>query len=57
VTDLSVNLILQNNNCAFFEEQRDYEASMLKRYNIIILCVAVTVACSLIGLIVAIALK
>lgn len=44
-------------NCAFFREQRDYEAAMVKKYNIIILCIAVAVAVALIGLIISIAIN
>lgn len=55
--DLAVNALTAGDNCAFFKNQRDYEAAMLKRINLVIFAVILTVAMSLIGLIISIAVK
>lgn len=53
---LTVDLV-GSDNCAFYAEQRDYEQVMLRRYNTIILCISITVAASLVGLIIAVAVQ
>lgn len=57
VQDLGVVDFAAGDNCAFFKKQRDYEASMLKKVNWVVLAVVVTVAASLIGLIISIAIS
>lgn len=52
---LDLGALKAGDNCAFFHEQRDYEASMVRKYNVIILCIAIAVAAALIGLIISIA--
>lgn len=54
---LSIDALETGKNCEFYEEQRDYEASMVKKFDLIVLTVAVAVAASLVGLIIAIAIS
>lgn len=57
MTDQLIETLKAGNNCEFFKQMRDYEASMKKRLDAVIFAVVLTVATSLIGLIVGIAIK
>lgn len=57
MSDLNIEALEQGNNCEFFAEQRDYEAAMLRKFYTILYCIAIAVAASLVGLIIAISIK
>lgn len=49
--------LLENDNCAFFAEQRNYEAGLLKSYNAMLIAVGLAVTASIVGLIISIAVS
>jgi hypothetical protein len=55
--ELAIGALQAGDNCTFFENQRNYEASMMKRIDMVLFAIVITVAVSLIGLIISIAVK
>jgi hypothetical protein len=49
--------LLGVNNCEYFAQQRDYETGLMRAYNNMLLAVALAVTASIVGLIIAIAVK
>ena len=49
--------LLESTNCQYFVEQRDYETRLMKNYNNMLVAVGLAVTASIVGLIIAIAIK
>ena len=55
--DLNLEALEAGDNCSFYRQQRDYEAAQAARITWVVFAIILTVAASLIGLVVAISLK
>jgi hypothetical protein len=55
--DLHIDALEAGDNCRFFREQRDYEAAQMRRITWVVFAIVITVAVSLIGLIIAISVQ
>jgi hypothetical protein len=55
--NLNIDALEAGDNCRFFREQRDYEAAQMRRITWVLFAIVITVAASLIGLIIAISLR
>jgi uncharacterized membrane protein len=55
--DLNIAALEAGDNCNFYREQREYEATQMRRITWVIFAVIITLAASLIGLIIAITLQ
>lgn len=57
MSSINLDYLEANDNCAFFEQQRDYEASLMHKYNLMLLAVGIAVTASLVGLVISVAIQ
>jgi hypothetical protein len=57
IMELRIDALRGGDNCTFYRQQRDYEATMVKNIDRVIFAIILTVAASLIGLIISLAVS